>query len=92
MQAVFRVDSSADIGMGHEIIDIGNYLSFEIYSLRKLFSGIIHINVRSLRSSGWIVEGERKAHYMIDGTPQDVHQVSCFKEEWMKRDDRYRPN
>ncbi len=80
-------------GFAPEIIDVGNYIAFEQFGLRKLFGAVMHSNIGSLKSymkTGWVIEGERKAHYVVNGAIEDVHEVACFRDEWLARPERFR--
>lgn len=79
-------------GLGQEIIDVGNYLAFEQYGLRKLFGAVMESNGSSLKAYlrvGWFIEGIRKDQYVVDGVVEDAYEIACFKREWLMRHDRH---
>lgn len=68
-------------GIAQEAFKIGNYLTFEVHDIRKISSGMYAANrssFKALKKSGWVIEGRRKGHYLVDGKPMDQILVSCF--------------
>ena len=68
-------------GIAQEAFVIGNHIAFEIHDLRKISSGMYAENRSSfiaLKKSGWVIEGTRLGHYLVDGKPMDQIQVSSF--------------
>lgn len=68
-------------GVGKEAITLGNRIAFEEFNIRKLFGGMYRSNVASIKAytrAGWIVEGQLKGHYLVDGKAEDRILVGCF--------------
>jgi len=69
-------------GIASEAISLGNTLAFENLGIRKLFGGMYDANVSAIRAylrAGWVVEGRRRDHYLVDGHLMDRVLVACFK-------------
>jgi RimJ/RimL family protein N-acetyltransferase len=69
-------------GIASEAISLGNTIAFESLGIRKLFGGMYEANVAAIRAylrAGWVVEGRRRDHYLVEGQPMDRVLVACFK-------------
>lgn len=52
--------------------------------LRKLTAGVYASNVGSRRAfehAGFILEGTRRAHFLLDGRPEDMHLLAVWLDE-----------
>jgi ribosomal-protein-alanine N-acetyltransferase len=68
-------------GIAPEAIQIGNRIAFENLGVRKLTSGIFAANRKAIRAylgAGWVIEGQLRDHYLVEGEPMDRVLVSCF--------------
>jgi [ribosomal protein S5]-alanine N-acetyltransferase len=69
-------------GIASEAISLGNTIAFESLGIRKLFGGMYEANVAAIGAylrAGWVVEGRRRDHYLVEGHPMDRVLVACFK-------------
>jgi len=68
-------------GIAVEAIIQGNELAFTAHNVRKLHGGMYSSNSASIGAylkAGWIVEGNLKDHYLVEGKPMDRVLVACF--------------
>lgn len=68
-------------GIGTEAIKVGNQIAFEEFNLRKLYGGMYRSNIPSIKAytrAGWIVEGQLKGQFLVDGKNEDRILVGCF--------------
>ncbi len=66
---------------------------FNTLNLRKVCSGVIEFNERSLKYSlhcGYKVEGERREHIFKNGKYWKLIELGLFKEEWQPIWERYK--
>jgi RimJ/RimL family protein N-acetyltransferase len=77
-------------GIAQEAFVIGNHITFEVHDLRKISSGMYSKNRSSfiaLKKSGWVIEGVRLGHYLVDGEPMDQIQVSSFNPRYFSAEE-----
>jgi len=68
-------------GLAVEAIIQGNKLAFSEHNVRKLHGGMYASNTASIGAylkAGWVIEGNLKDHYMVNGGPMDRVLVACF--------------
>ena len=68
-------------GLAVEAIIQGNTLAFSEHNVRKLHGGMYASNAASIGAylkAGWVIEGNLKDHYTVNGQPMDRVLVACF--------------
>ena len=68
-------------GLAVDAFEVANHLVFDVHDIRKITSGMYPTNLASykaLMKAGWLCEGRRIGHYLVDGEPMDQLMVSCF--------------
>ncbi|MCD4676457.1 MAG: GNAT family N-acetyltransferase [Desulfobacula sp.] len=72
-------------GLAVDAFKVGNYLVFNVHDIRKISSGMYCKNLRSykaLMKAGWLCEGRRIGHYLVEGKPMDQLMVACFSPKY----------
>lgn len=68
-------------GVGTSAIQVVSQIACRMLGVRKLTAGCYSSNIGSQRAFervGFKVEGTRKAHFLLDGVPQDLVLMSFF--------------
>ena len=77
-------------GLATEAILLGNMIAFDIYDIRKLFSGMYESNISSIKAytrAGWIIEGRLKGHYFVNNKAEDRILVGCFNPKYFSQEE-----
>ena len=77
-------------GLATDAFIVGNHLVFNVHDIRKISSGMYPENLSSykaLMKAGWLCEGRREGHYLVDGKPMDQLLVSSFNPKYFDIED-----
>ncbi len=72
-------------GLAVDSFHVGNHIVFNVHDFRKISSGMYCENMSSykaLMQAGWLVEGRRIGHYLVNGEPMDQLMVSSFNPKY----------
>ncbi|WP_138380594.1 UDP-4-amino-4,6-dideoxy-N-acetyl-beta-L-altrosamine N-acetyltransferase [Luteithermobacter gelatinilyticus] len=93
--AFYLGESDAPKGCGPVMEFLALNHAFDRLRLNKLCCEVLTSNVGVIRLHerfGFIQEGLRKEHYVIDGEPRDMVELALFEAVWREERDRHQRN